>query len=98
MWPPLPNPLLLWGGEGEYQLRPRGGIQHLERRVRQGRRMEFFVLPAQPYFAVISLLYRRYFPDKLRDMVVFKTSKLFGGMLASEMEALEHTAQVRAYK
>src|SRR5256886_16043826 len=31
-------------------------------------------------------------------MVVLKTSKLFGGMVAAELEALEHTAQVRVYK
>src|SRR5947207_6191304 len=31
-------------------------------------------------------------------MVVLKTSKLFGGMLGAELDALEHTAQVKAYK
>src|SRR6266404_5537098 len=31
-------------------------------------------------------------------MVVLKTSRLFGGMLAAELEALEHTAQLKAYK
>src|SRR2546427_337621 len=31
-------------------------------------------------------------------MVVLKTSKLFSGMVASELEVLEHTAQVKAYK
>jgi len=31
-------------------------------------------------------------------MVALKTSKLFGGMLSAELEALEHTAQVKAYK
>src|SRR5205814_9670813 len=49
-------------------------------------------------FRPASLLYHRHFPHRLRHTVVLKTSKLFGGMLASEMEALNHTAQVRAYK
>ncbi len=31
-------------------------------------------------------------------MVLLKTSKLFRGMLASELPALEHTAQLRSYK
>ena len=31
-------------------------------------------------------------------MVVLKTSKLFGGLLAVELEALEQTAQLKAYK
>src|SRR5437867_13247452 len=31
-------------------------------------------------------------------MVVLKTSKLFGGLLAAELEALEQTAQLKAYK
>src|SRR5262245_29357451 len=31
-------------------------------------------------------------------MVVLKTSKLFSGMVATELEALEHTAQVKTYK
>ena len=31
-------------------------------------------------------------------MVVLKTSKLFGGMLGAELDALEHTAQIKAYK
>jgi len=31
-------------------------------------------------------------------MVVLKTSKLFSGMVASELEVLEHTAQVKSYK
>src|SRR2546422_1546693 len=34
-WPPLPIPLLLWGGEGEHQLRPGGGgIDAPTRRLR----------------------------------------------------------------
>ena len=49
-------------------------------------------------FAAISLLYRARFPDRLRGMVVLKTSKLFGGLLAAELEALEQTAQIKAYK
>src|SRR2546425_2649966 len=31
-------------------------------------------------------------------MVVLKTSKLFSGMVASELEVLEHTVQVKSYK
>ena len=31
-------------------------------------------------------------------MVVLKTSKLFGGMLGAELDALENTAQIKAYK
>src|SRR6185295_10903883 len=39
-----------------------------------------------------------FFSLHCRHMVVLKTSKLFGGMLAAELEALEHTAQLKAYK
>src|SRR5204863_2521473 len=33
-----------------------------------------------------------------RPMVVLKTNKLFSGMLAAELQALEQTAQLKTYK
>ena len=53
---------------------------------------------ASGLIVAISVLYRARIPDKLRGMVVLKTSKLFGGMLGAELDALEHTAQIKAYK
>jgi signal transduction histidine kinase len=55
--------------------------------------------------SLIETVFRRHLfalPDAFSrytaGMVVLKTSKLFSGMVASELDILEHTAQVKAYK
>jgi len=47
----------------------------------------------------ISVLYAAgIFGNMAASMVVLKTSKLFSGMLAAELQALEQTAQIKSYK